>query len=717
MRLSKVFIDNYRCFAKFKTRTEHFTAIVGRNNSGKTSLVHALELLFHPGGDRTIPISRDDFREQDHEIIIEAIFDDLDKTDTQAFFSLKGSPGVGEVGIRLEAKWEEGEILAERYVIRPDKEEKERKVTRYTRRYGQFLAFSYISPYRRPEQAARLTRGSDYQTIVSTYAGDFVQPIETLLGDVTILYQRIQAEILQRGGLKAKEYDEASDVLDRVLGFVGESPVIDSTVELPDDFSSLLSNLRDEWNDAASSCLQVLEKAVEDGDSSITHEIRESYIALKERALKLLQRCEVQAALLELRNSVMNTDDFTRMQASLSTVLDLLLPEMPPSLQPFPIQDDRLLSDVLIQLGDTDFLCCGSGYQSAFSIGLRIARILGEVSRGIKPRLLIVAIEEPEAHLHPHKQRHLASALQELQQQMLERYGLRIQVLITTHSSNILSGLSFEQMIILRTKTGVTQPTKLEREAFLEDWLDEMKVSGTNKRIRIKKLIQRWLKNFFHQFSETLFARFTLILEGYSEIGALPVWAKYLPSPNNLDQLGISLIVGGGTELSYAAKLLENLKVDYLLVCDRGDKHDLSGLDPSRVRETNYADFGKEILAVLPIYKVLRAIEATLTEEELDGFYKYLTSPVGVPGLATANTWDEIIQFAKHGRLSEEDLCRLEEICRDHQVGKQRRHLLKGADIGLLLADEAETVSEIPPVYWDALQRAQRVAREIMRHE
>jgi len=305
----------------------------------------------------------------------------------------------------------------------------------------------------------------------------------------------------------------------------------------------------------------------------------------------------------------MDSDDFTRMQASLSAVLDLLLPEMPPSLQPFPIQDDRLLSDVLVQLGGTDLLHCGSGYQSAFSIGLRIARVLGEVSRGVKPRLLVVAIEEPEAHLHPHKQRHLVSALQQLQQQMLERHGLRIQILITTHSSNILSGLSSEQVVILRTKAGVTQPTKL----------------------------------------------------------------------------------------------------------DHGDDHDLSGLDASRVRQTTFADFEWEILAVLPLERVLRAVAATLTDGELDGLYKHLTSPVGVPGLSTAGTWDDVVQLVGNDQLSAEDLMKLKSICRDYEVSRhQKRGLLKGADIGALLAEEADTVSEIPPVYWDALQTAQRAAREIM---
>ncbi|MHA1741293.1 MAG: AAA family ATPase [Candidatus Thorarchaeota archaeon] len=718
MRLSKVFIDNYRCFVEFEERLESFTAIVGRNNSGKTSLVHALELLLHPGRDQTVPISRDDFRQQDREIVIEAVFDDLDETDTQAFFALEGSPGAREVGVRLEARWEEGEIVAERYITRPDKEGEERKVRRYTSRYGQFLAFSYVSPYRQPEQAVRLARGSDYRAIVSTYAGDYVQPIETLLGDIKMLYHQIQTEMSQRGGLNAGEYDKANDVLDRVLSFVSSSPAVDPDAELADNFSSLISELCDEWEDAASHCLQILERAVENGDSSITCELRESYSVLMKRVLKLLQRCEVQAALLELRNSIMDSDDFTRMQASLSDVLNLLLPEMPPSLQPFPIQDDRLLSDVLVQLGDTDLLHCGSGYQSAFSIGLRIARVLGEVSRGVKPRLLVVAIEEPEAHLHPHKQRHLVSALQQLQQQMLERHGLRIQILITTHSSNILSGLSFEQVVILRTKAGVTQATKLERETFLEDWLDEMGVSGTDRRIRVKKLMRRWLRSFFHQFSETLFARFTLIVEGYSEMGAFPVWAKHLPLPNDLDQLGISLVVGGGAELSYAARLLESLGVDYLLVCDRGDDHDLSGLDPSRVKETTLADFEEEILAVLPLERVLKAVEATLTDRELDGLYKHLTSPVGVPGLSTAGTWDDVVQFVGNDQLSAEDLMKLKSICRDYEVSRhQKRGLLKGADVGALLAEEADTVSQIPPAYWDALQTAQRVAREIMDYE
>lgn len=718
MRLAKLVIDNYRVFTNFEIAFEEFTVTIGRNNAGKTSLVHALELLLHPGSDQTLPINRDDFREQDKDILIEGVFDQLDSVDTQAFFSLQGSPSVDQVGILLEARWKDGEIVSERYITRPDKKGKGRKIEAFTRRYSQFLAFSYISPYRQPEQATRLSRGSDYRSIMSLYAGDFIQPIEALVSQVRILNREIREEVLQRGSPNMPEYDAASGVLDDILCFMQSCPITDPTIAATEDTRDSLSALQTRWRKVGAECLTALQGAVASANSAITTDICDSYSNLVAKVLKLLQRCEVQFSLLDLRTVLMDSDDFVLMQQSLSSVLHLLLPEMPPSLQPFPIQDDRLLNEVRVQLGDSDLLYTGSGYQSTFAIGLRVARILAEASKGVKPRLLLIALEEPEAHLHPHKQRHVVSAIQQLQRTVLTQYGLNVQIVFTTHSSNILAGLSPEQVIILRTSMGSVASTKLERERFLEDWLDQMNVSGTDRRMRTKKLIARWVRAFFNQYSEALFARFTLIVEGDSEIGALPVWAARLPEPNNLDQLGISVIVGGGSELTHVARLLESLKIDYLLVCDRGDDHDLSGIDPSRVQLTIHANFEEEILAVLPLHKVLTAVEATLTDEEVDGLCKYLKSPKGIPAFSAAGDWQQIVAIAQQGLLSNDELEKLKHILQDHEIGrKQKRHLLKGADVGTLLANEVESLEEIPPVYFSALTRAQGKAMEIMASE
>lgn len=381
MQLSRVFLDNYRGFTNFETRFEGFTAIVGRNSVGKTSLVHALELLFHIGGDSTIPVTRDDFHRQEDPLVMEAIFSDLDDIDTQAFFNLKGTPDVDQVGVRLEAQWEAGEIIAERHLIRPDKQGEERKITRYTHRYGQFISFAYISPYRDPEQSTRFTRDSDYRRVVSAYAGDYLQPIESLHASVVMLHREIQTTVAERGGLEAEEYETANSCLGEILDFVDSYLVTGSLDDAPHDFRDRIASFNDTWEETHAHCLSVLESEVSKGDSSITDEIRKKYTELGDRTSKLLHRCQVQSMLLELRDSVLSRDDFDRMRQSLSSVLGLLLPEVPPTLQPFPIQDDRLLSDVLVQLGGTEFAHSGSGYQSTFSIGLKITGATKFVTR------------------------------------------------------------------------------------------------------------------------------------------------------------------------------------------------------------------------------------------------------------------------------------------------------------------------------------------------
>lgn len=286
-------------------------------------------------------------------------------------------------------------------------------------------------------------------------------------------------------------------------------------------------------------------------------------------------------------------------------------------------------------------------------------------------------------------------------------------MIITTHSSNILSGLSFEQFVILRTESGTVYPTKLEHDAFLESWLDDLGVTKTDRRAQKKKVILRWLMSFFYQYAEALFARFTLIVEGFSEAGAFPVWAKRMSSPNDLDQLGISLVVGGGSQLPTAARLLENLGAEYLLVCDSGDDHDLTGISSERIKQTIHSNFEEEVLESLPLYKVLRAIGASLSEQGLDGLYKYVISPVGINGLSDVESWEEVIERVEDDQLTDEDAQELKRVCREHFDGR----LLKGADVGALLGYETNTLDEIPSVYCEALEHARQSALEIINHE
>jgi predicted ATP-dependent endonuclease of OLD family len=718
MRLTEISIDNYRSFNGFSVKLEDFTVVIGRNNAGKTSLAHALELVFHPGSDRSIPVYKEDFCKQDKPIVIEAIFDGLDEKDTQAFFSLRGgSPGPDKFGVVLEAVWEDGEILCERFLTRPERDSEDRRTERYTLRYRQFIHYSYISPYREAESSSRFARGSDYRAIVTEYAGDYLQPVDSLVAEIRSIRQDVDEEIEQRGGFEQSERHSVYSHLNKIMDYLEGSPIEDPSLETPDDYGDRLAEFADEWSNRYQGFRDVLQSAVTDGGNAITHEILESYERFDTKVSNLIQRCRVQLALIGLRDSVIGNQEFIDMESDLADVLGLLLPEAASSVEPFPVQDDRLFSEALIKLGNTDLLQCGSGYQSTFAIGLRIVRILAEMASGVTPRLLILAIEEPEAHLHPHKQRHVITALRELQNQLSEDRQQRTQCLITTHSSNILAGLSFEELVIVRLQEGRTKPIKLQRETFLENWLTRMNVRKSNHRTRIKKLIQRWLTDFFHQFGEVLFARFTLFLEGHSERGAFPVWAMRLSQPVDLDRLGISIFVANGSQLTYAAQMLKGLGIPFLLVCDRKDEHNVSTYEENDYILTNEAHFEDEILKTMPLSKVLRAVGYSLNESERDDLLKFLTSPGGVPGFAEAETWGDLIMRVKNGELEQPAIDKLKSIIKDKKVGSSnRRYLLKGSDIGALLADEVTDESEIPKPYLEALKIASTKAKELAWH-
>lgn len=124
----------------------------------------------------------------------------------------------------------------------------------------------------------------------------------------------------------------------------------------------------------------------------------------------------------------------------------------------------------------------------------------------------IVAIDEPEIHLHPNSQRNLAQLL---------KNGTN-QKIIATHSSDIVSTFDPELIMSVRPSGEIIQPKK----GFLTD----------NQRMAL-----RWWK---HDKLEPLTARHVVFVEGLSDRIVLEKVAEL--TDRNLDRLGISVIETGG---------------------------------------------------------------------------------------------------------------------------------------------------------------------------
>ena len=151
----------------------------------------------------------------------------------------------------------------------------------------------------------------------------------------------------------------------------------------------------------------------------------------------------------------------------------------------------------------------------------------------------ILALEEPEAHLHPQAVRSLASSINKLTSQKL----------ISTHSPFFVQEISLSHVRLFRQSGGKTEVRMLKHGALSGDELQALDLYC--KRTR----------------GEILFARAWLLCEGQSEYVLLRYFAELLGSP--LDNNGVSIIdfQNNGSPGAFVG-LGEAFGIPWLLICD-----------------------------------------------------------------------------------------------------------------------------------------------------
>ncbi len=169
----------------------------------------------------------------------------------------------------------------------------------------------------------------------------------------------------------------------------------------------------------------------------------------------------------------------------------------------------------------------GLGYENLLFMSAEL--LLLEQDSEIEAPLLL--IEEPEAHLHPQLQMKLLDFLQSKIKTNENANG--IQCILTTHSPNLASKVSPENIIVMSKGKAFSLrygETELEQAdyIFLQKFLDSTKA------------------NLF-------FSRSVILVEGDSENILLPVFAKLLERP--LEDYGVSVVNIGSTAWKRFAKI------------------------------------------------------------------------------------------------------------------------------------------------------------------
>lgn len=178
---------------------------------------------------------------------------------------------------------------------------------------------------------------------------------------------------------------------------------------------------------------------------------------------------------------------------------------------------------------------------------------------------LIIALDEPEIHLHPYMQRNLMNDLKkitrnenkdflELLKMCFDLDGIIGQMIICTHSPNILSNNYKEYIRLFKdnnqiyTKSGVDIALETDEEKHLLAHIQDIK--------------------------ECFFSSIVLIYEGISEIGSIPYFAQKLDI--DIDYYKIAIIgAGGKTSIPLIEKVIKDFGIKVICIMDKDDGNDI----------------------------------------------------------------------------------------------------------------------------------------------
>lgn len=156
--------------------------------------------------------------------------------------------------------------------------------------------------------------------------------------------------------------------------------------------------------------------------------------------------------------------------------------------------------------------------------------------------LVLLALEEPEAHLHPQAQR-------QIYQQLVEFKGQKI---ISTHSASILAQADLSSVIHFKKVEGKTKVRRFVKESYSTEEIAKIEREVINTR------------------GELIFSSAIVLCEGITEEQALPVYFKEFFGIEPIF-LGINIIGIGGQNYKTYIKFIKEFDLKWYIFSD-GEK-------------------------------------------------------------------------------------------------------------------------------------------------
>ncbi len=219
-----------------------------------------------------------------------------------------------------------------------------------------------------------------------------------------------------------------------------------------------------------------------------------------------------------------------------------------------PTEPDRLLRalQMMIDGGKRGVAEASLGSANVLYLALKHLEHQYLVDEGERQHTFL-AIEEPEAHLHPHLQRLIYRNYLQTRDDVQARPGPR-SILLTTHSPNVASVAPLANMVVLR-------------QVAAEGYTVGRSLTG----IKLKACDREDLERYIDVTrGELFFSKAVILVEGDAERFLLPTLAKLYDETLDFDAMGITICSIAGTNFAPYVKLLgpKGLDIPFVVLTD-----------------------------------------------------------------------------------------------------------------------------------------------------
>lgn len=245
----------------------------------------------------------------------------------------------------------------------------------------------------------------------------------------------------------------------------------------------------------------------------------------------------------------------------------------------------------------------GLGYSNLLYIIAKLLSFQSINQEKNKSMLCLIAIEEPEAHMHPQMQKVFIEKINKF----LENRKFKCQIIITTHSAEIISNSELKNIRYFNRKICNTEVKDLMQ--FNEKAKEKENIEFLKKYIKLGTA---------HMF----FADKIIMVEGLVERLLLPLFIKKI-APNNSEY--ISIIEVGGAHMKKFKELLKFLEVKTLVITDidsdKGNKIETEKKKATReiIKGCEQETTNDTLISWKPQEKFIENLLKKSLEEKLDG--------------------------------------------------------------------------------------------------